>query len=113
MDLYKEVSAEAEHRFNESLFRARFAYLHETNLMSNAESLESVILDSYRAAIGLLRERVKELEGAAEDEDALVEVRRNLSMLLSEFAHPLIQHWKYDECEASIDEAFELAGINV
>ena len=34
-------------------------------------------------------------------------------MLLSEFAHPLISHWKYDECESAIDESFELIGINV
>ena len=34
-------------------------------------------------------------------------------MLMSEFSHPLIRHWKYDECEQAIEDAFDLAGINV
>lgn len=61
-----------------------------------------------------MRDRLKDLESDTErDDDKILQVKRNLSMLMSEFSHPLIRHWKYDECEQAIEDAFDLAGINV
>ena len=62
LDAYEKVcGAETEHLFNLNLFRARHANIHEENLMTCAENLESNILDSYRTSIGYMRDRLKEL----------------------------------------------------
>lgn len=115
LDLYEKVCGqEADHLYNLNLYRARHANLHEQNLMTCADKLETTILGSFRTSVGLMRDRLEGLQSElASDDDRVLSLKRNLSMLLSESSHPLIQHWKYDECEAAIDEAFSLAGINV
>lgn len=42
-----------------------------------------------------------------------ITAKRNLAMILAELAHCQIVYWKYEECEASIKEGFELLGIEV
>jgi len=52
-------------------------------------------------------------DSAEVSEELLHKAKSNLSMLLTEYSHPLIQYWKYEGCEAAIKEAFDLAGIQV
>lgn len=92
IDIFEQVTQEntqPEDSFVVNLWRARHANIYEENLMSVAENLESEILDSYKTSVQLMRDRLAYLEDSKLEEEAQA-VRRNLSMLLSEYAHPLI-----------------------
>jgi len=74
-----------------------------------------VILESYETSVNLFKEYLANItqDSADVSDELLHKAKSNLSMLLTEYSHPLIQYWKYEGCEAAIKEAFDLVGIQV
>jgi len=118
LEVFEEVikgTESKEYQYVLNLWRARHAAVYDQNLTSSTEALQSVILDSYEASVNLFREHLASItQDSADVPDELVhKAKSNLSMLLTEYSHPLIQYWKYEGCEAAIKEAFDLVGIQV
>jgi hypothetical protein len=90
------------------LWKARFSQTYSSMLTSVTVHLQDASLDCYSRYISELRQAMSSLE-----KEQLTEAQRNLSLVLSEYSHCLINFWKYEACEEAMLEALSLLGLEV
>lgn len=96
------------------LWKARFAFTYSDILTYNVVYLKDASLDCYSRYVSQSREALREvMDNETVTPEEKTWCQRNVAMLLSEYSYCLIQFWKYEACEESIKEAFDLLGLDL